>query len=57
MYFIYRFLINIIFILSPIIIIVRLLKKKEDIKTIDEFEKHVEEVNKNAIAERSGESV
>ena len=36
MYFIYRFLINIIFILSPIIIIVRLLKKKEDIKRFKE---------------------
>jgi 3-deoxy-D-manno-octulosonic-acid transferase len=32
----YRFLINIIFILSPIIIILRLLKKKEDVKRLRE---------------------
>jgi len=36
MLFIYRFLINIIFILSPLIIIFRLLKKKEDIKRFKE---------------------
>ena len=33
---IYRFLINIILILSPIIIIIRLFKKKEDIKRFKE---------------------
>ena len=36
MIYIYRFLINIIIILSPLIILIRLLKKKEDIKRFKE---------------------
>tara|TARA_B100001057_G_scaffold401180_1_gene412600 strand:- start:5890 stop:7143 length:1254 start_codon:yes stop_codon:yes gene_type:complete len=36
MLFIYRFLINLIFILSPLIIILRLIKKKEDIQRFKE---------------------
>ena len=36
MLIVYRILINLIFILSPIILIVRLLKKKEDIKRFKE---------------------
>ena len=36
MLFLYRLLINIIFIFSPLIIIIRLLKKKEDIKRFKE---------------------
>ena len=36
MFFIYRFLINIIFLVSPIIIILRLIKNKEDIKRFKE---------------------
>ncbi len=36
MFFIYRFLINIIFLISPIIIILRLIKKKEDIRRFKE---------------------
>ena len=36
MLFIYRFLINVIFILSPLIIIIRLLKKKEDFQRFSE---------------------
>ena len=36
MLFIYRFLINFIFILSPLIISLRLIKKKEDIKRFKE---------------------
>ena len=31
MFFIYRFFINIVFIISPIIFLIRLIKKKEDI--------------------------
>ena len=34
--FIYRTLINIIFILSPIIVLIRILKKKEDLKRFKE---------------------
>ena len=36
MIFIYRFFINIIFIFSPLIILIRLLKKKEDLKRFKE---------------------
>ena len=36
MLYFYRFIINLIFILSPLIIIFRLLKKKEDIKRFKE---------------------
>ena len=36
MIFIYRFFINIIFIFSPLIILIRLLKKKEDLKRFQE---------------------
>ena len=36
MLYIYRVLINFIFILSPIIVLVRLLKKKEDFKRFKE---------------------
>ena len=36
MLFIYRFLINLIFILSPLIISLRLIKKKEDIRRFKE---------------------
>ena len=36
MIYIYRFLINIIIVLSPLIILIRLLKKKEDIKRFKE---------------------
>ena len=36
MIFFYRILINIILVLSPLIILVRLLKKKEDIKRFKE---------------------
>ena len=36
MIYIYRFFINLVFILSPIIILIRLLKKKEDPKRIKE---------------------
>ena len=36
MLIVYRILINLIFILSPIILIIRLLKKKEDIKRFKE---------------------
>ena len=36
MIFIYRFLINIILIISPLIIFYRILKKKEDIKRVNE---------------------
>ena len=36
MLIIYRFLINLIFLLSPIILIFRLLKKKEDLKRFKE---------------------
>ena len=31
MFFIYRFFINIVFLISPIILLIRLIKKKEDI--------------------------
>tara|TARA_B100000287_G_scaffold329719_1_gene314257 strand:- start:290 stop:442 length:153 start_codon:yes stop_codon:yes gene_type:complete len=34
--FIYRTLINIIFILSPIIVLIRIVKKKEDLKRFKE---------------------
>ena len=34
--FIYRILINIIFILSPIIVLIRIVKKKEDLKRFKE---------------------
>ena len=36
MFIIYRFLINIVFIISPLIILIRLFKKKEDIKRFKE---------------------
>ena len=36
MYLLYRFLINVIFVISPIIIFVRLIKKKEDLKRFKE---------------------
>ena len=36
MIYIYRFLINIIILLSPLIILIRLIKKKEDIKRFKE---------------------
>ncbi len=36
MLLLYRFLINLIFLLSPLIIFIRLLKKKEDLKRFKE---------------------
>ncbi len=36
MLIIYRFLINLVFVLSPIIIIIRLIKKKENLKRFQE---------------------